>query len=658
MKTWLIAFVTFTFHLYGNILTNNIQDIPNQPYLALKAFGLNFSGENSFSYLSKELEKFDINLQMIDCGHTQKLSQALKNKYCSKNVSSYLLAQILTHLTAYQHCLQNNIPLALMLEKNAFIYSEVQNLFTTLNELEKLYPKWDILFTDLHYHLPKDGSIAKPQITKNNKIIPTHKALSNNISSVNSRYGTVSYIISLRGMNKILEYYTRNWLDLPFDQALFKIPRLRIFSVNEDIITNEHRCEKYDQYQKKRILDGLHTSQELTLNDTFPLGKISLDPHTILNPNNWSLIYQYILEKFTSKPLNCIWLNTLLQKLPIEEPKEQIILSKNGDIISGSKEIASSLISDKKIEVTVVEDNFNKDSKSLNNEVFLNAEEKDFIASQILSLFPNLYVVCLFPLAEGLDNLTEEVLNQFGEIIYKKEIHLTADSSLDFIKLIYQGEGWLGTHENNYKLGKIKASRCFPKNLIGKSPLRVYLYSSSSLERVKQAKAQVRKLYQCSNDSIHISDTKSQALLIGTTVFNEQSIKFLNTRLSNSAPNFDWLFTNLQISVLKDNLGTENFCIDSSGVLAAYGLRDCQDLDAIHDINFSLQTIEGIDSHNSYLKYYPETLDNILWNPGNHFYFNGIKFVSLDLVKQMKIHRNNNKDIKDVLLISSFQKSF
>ena len=55
--------------------------------------------------------------------------------------------------------------------------------------------------------------------------------------------------------------------------------------------------------------------------------------------------------------------------------------------------------------------------------------------------------------------------------------------------------------------------------------------------------------------------------------------------------------------------------------------------------------------HNDEMKYYQHTKEEIIFNPQNHFYYKGIKFANLGVVKAMKQFRNEEKDIVDVKLI-------
>ena len=60
-----------------------------------------------------------------------------------------------------------------------------------------------------------------------------------------------------------------------------------------------------------------------------------------------------------------------------------------------------------------------------------------------------------------------------------------------------------------------------------------------------------------------------------------------------------------------------------------------------------------VDSHNPEMKFHTTKKDEIIFNPSNHFYYRGFKFVSLNILKDMKTNRNEEKDRKDVLLINS-----
>jgi len=76
----------------------------------------------------------------------------------------------------------------------------------------------------------------------------------------------------------------------------------------------------------------------------------------------------------------------------------------------------------------------------------------------------------------------------------------------------------------------------------------------------------------------------------------------------------------------------------------------CQSI-FLRDIDKIYYNNPPADSHNQYLEnLYKVTLDNIVNNPIYHLYYNGFKYVSLDVIKNMKKIRNEPKDIIDVKL--------
>lgn len=55
-------------------------------------------------------------------------------------------------------------------------------------------------------------------------------------------------------------------------------------------------------------------------------------------------------------------------------------------------------------------------------------------------------------------------------------------------------------------------------------------------------------------------------------------------------------------------------------------------------------------AHDSQLEYYPYTKQELITNSSHHFYYRGMKFVSLDVLLKMKLRRHEwPKDFKDIV---------
>ena len=126
-------------------------------------------------------------------------------------------------------------------------------------------------------------------------------------------------------------------------------------------------------------------------------------------------------------------------------------------------------------------------------------------------------------------------------------------------------------------------------------------------------------------------------------------------------PNFKKFFQQLKEFLLTNNLDSRKICIAGSSVLSIYGIRDCNDIDLFIDKDY-IKVFKGtiFSNDNFYTEngLYPKNFEEIIYNPDNHFYYEGIKFCTLDLILDFKVNRvkgNNSerdkKDINDINLI-------
>ena len=225
-----------------------------------------------------------------------------------------------------------------------------------------------------------------------------------------------------------------------------------------------------------------------------------------------------------------------------------------------------------------------------------------------------------------LDNRT--LCEKHSNIFYKSSEVLNATGQLGLVKEIYLSDGWA-----NEKGIRKKCKQCFR----GMSKVTFVLIDAKNLETVKKMKKEIRALFKVGNHSVHINDYHVDTIRIAKTVFNDNSIHFLNNRKDVLFPNYKKL--------MSDTKSDDNTIMTGSTVLSLYGLRDCKDIDLIYFNN------PPVDSHNQYVgTLYKLTIDEIFNNPMYHLYYNGFKYVSLDVIKNMKKIRNEPKDVIDVKL--------
>ena len=154
--------------------------------------------------------------------------------------------------------------------------------------------------------------------------------------------------------------------------------------------------------------------------------------------------------------------------------------------------------------------------------------------------------------------------------------------------------------------------------------------------------------------NIHSSDTFSETLSMAQSVFNENSLFFLNY-----SPIFSE--TNLLINIKGLNFQSaymENVCLTGSSTLEAFGIRKASDIDLVQGVSpidnpTHQHQFQNNYSHSELFPSYGEKI----YDPRNFMYIDGIKFLSLHSCLIYKLKRSEKKDIRDVELIYNFLKS-
>lgn len=290
----------------------------------------------------------------------------------------------------------------------------------------------------------------------------------------------------------------------------------------------------------------------------------------------------------------------------------------------------------------------------------MNPDIMDYGALEYVKLNPNAYIVNLHAVTDmKKDDAVVQILEKYGVVYYKKEIRPTFDGYVNLKKLSYGSfwdrEDWIGNVENKFAGAQMHA-----KQSMGGSPLRAFVFVCDDLNKVIQMKAEIRALYNIGNFSVHINDSREEAIWLAETYFNKNSLDMINNRpLDYEDPRFDEMVEELKKTSLRHKVNLEDICGAGSTPFDIYALRKSSDLDFLYcgDKNFDIQT-ETLSNHDSELKYYPYPKKEIVENPAYHFYYQGMKFISMDVLYLMKKNRNEKpKDINDCKMIECFRKN-
>lgn len=278
----------------------------------------------------------------------------------------------------------------------------------------------------------------------------------------------------------------------------------------------------------------------------------------------------------------------------------------------------------------------------------LDGDYADFMALNYAKLKKNTFMVTLFPAAMSRFQEARNIIFNSTKVVYEKAVKLEGWGPFNFIKTLYDGEEWAGNWKVGFQGLVSKVNQCYTPH----GSTYIFLVEIDEAQNLRAIKEQVRSLYNVGNHSIHINDYHKETVRIASAVFNKNSIHFLNNTEPKYLNNFEIYFKKYRQWVSNSDEDTDNFCIDSSAVLSAYGLRDCRDLDFLYSGQHIDSEIYKIDCHNEELKYYLHDKDDIIFNPQNHFYHVGLKFANLDVIKKMKQNRSESKDLIDIELIN------
>ena len=336
-----------------------------------------------------------------------------------------------------------------------------------------------------------------------------------------------------------------------------------------------------------------------------------------------------------------------ISKHGFDSSKTLIPLSKNNSISNGAHRVASAIFLEK--EVACVSLNSYDDQYDYDF-FYKRGVSKDILeaaVSTFIEYASNVHIAFIWPTAVKQDDRIDEII---PNIIYKKEMKLNANGAHNLLSQLYYGEEWLGGVENNFKGTKGKLLECFKTF----DPVRVIAFQADSLAEVLEVKEKIREVFNVGKHSIHITDTKEEAIQAARMAFNDNAIHFLNYAKPNSYASTHQKIDDFKSFIKKNSLDERKLLLDSSILLSLYGLREAKDTDYFCNDNSKIQLeFNDINMHDEELKYYGEGKHEMIYNPKFHFYFNDVKFIAFSKLYEMKTNRNEEKDQNDCKMMEA-----
>ncbi len=343
-----------------------------------------------------------------------------------------------------------------------------------------------------------------------------------------------------------------------------------------------------------------------------------------------------------------------------------VVNQANGMLRNGGHRVAAAIVTGNL--VNVIEEKQEKERSwgadffrgklSEKPEFLLGEKYLDAMTREYVSLCPEkLFAVIIFPAAKGHRREADQHLKRIGKVVNQKVFKHNELDGESVVRQLYYGEEW--NYEGSRGVSN-KAEWCFS----GKGNLHVYIIESnmSMQERVRE-KEYLRNVWGVDKNSIHMTDTYDEVNIVARMFFHEGTVETLR-RYYSFSPSILNLFDQYKKALPKGFIDKDRFCIDSSAVMDFFGLRNAADVDYISICEELSSRINGVERHDGkYTGYYPLSVEEMITDPNNFFYYAGCKILKLDLVESMKRTRvtkdpdSASKDLKDIELIENYKKN-
>ncbi|MCV6598930.1 MAG: hypothetical protein OIF36_00390 [Alphaproteobacteria bacterium] len=260
--------------------------------------------------------------------------------------------------------------------------------------------------------------------------------------------------------------------------------------------------------------------------------------------------------------------------------KGLIPLNKEQQLVNGAHRLVSCYFLNKDVSV---DEKISEDNSCYDYRFFLKrglrSDIADFGALEFVKSNPYSFIINIQPRANiKLDSKVENIIEEYANIYYKKNVKLNLNGLVNIKKLCYKDTKWIGNYKNGFSGAQEHAENSFDSS----NPMRVYVVTCESLDEMVALKSKVREIYNIENYSIHINDTHEEAIELAEVYFNDNTLEYFN-----SVPfNYKNSLIDSQVSYLhkyikKNNIDKNDICIIGSYPMGLWGLRQIRDLDFI-----------------------------------------------------------------------------
>lgn len=282
------------------------------------------------------------------------------------------------------------------------------------------------------------------------------------------------------------------------------------------------------------------------------------------------------------------------------------------------------------------------------------------ISLEFCNWHSDIYMACLWPNGCKMKKQREEalqLLEQNFPIVSICRHDLGQNGLRNLLIQVYGFMSWTGNANNHFSGVYHKLNEISTAN---NSVVDFILFQASNLDKVLKVKDQIRDIFKIDKGAIHITDNTNETVQIANLIYNQNSIHHLKYACPDKFLHSYNMCMDFKSLLLNNGYDLSHYIIDSSSVMAMYGIREAGDLDYLtietDDKKQLLHSIKqgSMECNDKFLIYHGIPVEDMVFNPQNYFVFNELRFLSLERIKIFKRNKAEEKDLLDIRLINSF----
>jgi len=337
-------------------------------------------------------------------------------------------------------------------------------------------------------------------------------------------------------------------------------------------------------------------------------------------------------------------------------------IDQNNILIDGAHRVACAAYFNKEIKVIKFIDwDINLDVTSdFFKQKFVMQSYIDTMALEYCKWHKNIYMLIFWPKSfNTIENKNEAdlLINNSCNVVYRKRMKLNYTAIRNLMLQIYGHMDWVGSIDDKFKNTHGKATEVYDSN----QSVECVLLEAESFQTVFDLKQDIRGEFNIGLASVHTTDNWSETNQVANLLFNPNSIHHLETSEPDKFKSSYQLVEEYKSIIQSINHNNDDYILDSSIVMAMYGIREARGLDYLTSnrntdkVSLSAKNIKSVNAHHDGLQFYTCNLVDLLYNPNNYFVFNEMKFITLENLSNYKKKRQQEKGLIDVKLIKMYK---